>query len=172
MFTLPIISVEPSPSTITIGVEPQNDQVRDELRHSLLSIPIPFLPVLPPFDWRSQRDWAMLSSRIGDWLLTAVTPYQQAAWIWGRDAFWITFVAANPAFPSGKWPKWRAEIELDGPFITYWIMRQENEPPSRIGDSANDEHPDPITPSVPVLYDIHGELWARFKEHVSILAPL
>ncbi|KAI0819950.1 hypothetical protein BC628DRAFT_1400176 [Trametes gibbosa] len=171
IYTFPILSVTSLSSTITDGVENMDNQARDELRHVLLSLPIPFLSIAPPFDWRSQRHWASLSQRIGDWLRSVVSVRDSSAWVWGRDAFWIAFIGAYPAFPAGDWPKWPLEIALEGTFITHWIMRQQHEPSDRSGDSntVNEHH---SSASIPVLRDVHGELWARYRQHISILGSV
>jgi hypothetical protein len=67
--------------------------------------------------------WANLSSQIQDWLINDVTNPRSQEWKWGRDLFWISFIAAHPLFPQGSWPKWNSKISMDGPFIQNWIDR-------------------------------------------------
>ncbi|KIJ11661.1 hypothetical protein PAXINDRAFT_84215 [Paxillus involutus ATCC 200175] len=68
-------------------------------------LPIPFLPLPQTFDPMNTRHWAMLTKEIERWLVNEVhTPHPQ--WTWGREAFWLTFIGANPMFPGGKWLPW------------------------------------------------------------------
>lgn len=65
---------------------------------------IPFLP-LQHFDYADQAKWASLMKDIEAWLVDQVN-CQTQLWTWGRDAFWLAFIAAYPSFPRGSWPKW------------------------------------------------------------------
>ncbi|KAG2104654.1 uncharacterized protein F5147DRAFT_775476 [Suillus discolor] len=78
-------------------------------------IPIPFLPLPSMFNHTNQDDWAKLSKEIEGWLVELDTELSQ--WMWGRDTFWLTFIAAYPFFPRGTWPMWDPRIPLEGTFI-------------------------------------------------------
>lgn len=148
-------------------------------------MPITFLPLPLSFDRRSQRHWASISQRIADWLISVVADLFSNIWKWGREAFWISFVAAYPSFPNGEWPTWPTEISLEGAFISYWIThrqyrshdREHNESGKREGEEDGDGDGDvgyPVAPAqhqqdIPILVDHHAELWARFHQHLSVL---
>ncbi|KAG1766329.1 hypothetical protein EV702DRAFT_934445, partial [Suillus placidus] len=83
---------------------------------------ISFLPLRGSFNYINPMDWATLSKDIETWLVTKVDNRSQL-WTWGCDAFWLTFVAAYPLFPRGKWPMWDPRIPLDGAFIKEWLGR-------------------------------------------------
>ncbi|KAG2087714.1 uncharacterized protein F5147DRAFT_541346, partial [Suillus discolor] len=83
------------------------------------NIQIPFLPLrrFNHFDWTM---WAVLSKNIEGWLIDEVDSETQL-WTWGRDAFWLAFIAAYPLFPKGIWPKWNPRIPLEGVFVERWL---------------------------------------------------
>ncbi|KAG2143511.1 uncharacterized protein EDB93DRAFT_1061538, partial [Suillus bovinus] len=81
-------------------------------------IQIPFLP-LQHFDNSDWNTWATLSKNIESWLVDVGSETQ--LWTWGRDTFWLAFIAAYPLFPRGSWPKWDSCIPLEGPFIKRWL---------------------------------------------------
>ncbi|KAG1719838.1 hypothetical protein EDB19DRAFT_1898628 [Suillus lakei] len=83
-------------------------------------IAIPFLPLPPTFNYFNRTDWQMVSQRIQEWLTTEVDT-RSSVWTWGRDAFWLAFVAAYPSFPSSQWPMWDPRIPLEGEFIEQWL---------------------------------------------------
>ncbi|KAG2051816.1 hypothetical protein BDR06DRAFT_1060326, partial [Suillus hirtellus] len=68
-------------------------------------VPIPFLPLQPSFDTRNCMHWAHLHDQIENWLISSVHT-SSSQWTWGRDMFWLAFVASNPCFPSGTWHMW------------------------------------------------------------------
>ncbi|KAF8840258.1 hypothetical protein BDN67DRAFT_981162 [Paxillus ammoniavirescens] len=57
---------------------------------------------------------------IKTWLITKVSMSSQH-WTWGRDAFWLAFIAAYPAFPGGKWCMWNSKIVPVGEFVEQWL---------------------------------------------------
>ncbi|KAH9894127.1 hypothetical protein C8Q73DRAFT_503816 [Cubamyces lactineus] len=153
-------------------MESQNSRMAKGTRRSLSSTPIIFLPITADFDHRNLQDWASLSKRIGDWLLRVVAERRSIIWRWGREAFWITFVAAYPSFPRGDWPRWPCEIALDGPFICHWVERQQTSAHVEDGgeDVADAMHDSPaVDTNIPLLRDVHAELWARLQNHLSVL---
>ncbi|KAG1737141.1 uncharacterized protein EDB91DRAFT_1237955 [Suillus paluster] len=81
---------------------------------------IPFLPLRETFNYANPMEWATLSREIKRWLVTEVDIRSQL-WTWGRDAFWLTFVAAYPLFPGGKWPMWDPRVPVEGTFIKEWL---------------------------------------------------
>ncbi|KAI5995588.1 hypothetical protein EDD15DRAFT_2133044, partial [Pisolithus albus] len=87
---------------------------------SMTDLPILFLPLRCTFDPGNTRQWATLSNDIECWLVDEVsTTHPQ--WEWGLDAFWMTFVAAFPTFPGGKWRLWDPRIPMEGQFIQGWL---------------------------------------------------
>ncbi|KAG1760524.1 hypothetical protein EDD22DRAFT_741354, partial [Suillus occidentalis] len=82
-------------------------------------IPIPFLPLPSHFNYNKRTDWELLSKRIEKWLIEVDTELPQ--WTWGRDIFWLTFIAAFPSFPRGTWHMWDPRIPLEGAFIEQWL---------------------------------------------------
>ncbi|KAG1726438.1 uncharacterized protein EDB91DRAFT_1013145, partial [Suillus paluster] len=82
-------------------------------------IPIPFLPLPPAFNYTIQADWVALSKQIKKWLVELNTELPQ--WTWGRDTFWLAFVAGYPFFPRGNWRMWDPRIPLEGVFIERWL---------------------------------------------------
>ena len=88
---------------------------------------IPFLPLPHAFDWTDSQQWAMLSNEIKCWLINEVQDSSLPQWTWGRDAFWLAFIAAHPSFPGGRWSAWDLRILLEGTFITEWLSGVETE---------------------------------------------
>ncbi|KAG1847258.1 hypothetical protein C8R48DRAFT_552993, partial [Suillus tomentosus] len=85
-------------------------------------VPIPFLPLEPSFDTRNCVHWAHLRDQIENWLVSSVHT-SSSQWTWGRDKFWLAFVASNPCFPSGTWHMWNPSILLEGEFIEEWLKK-------------------------------------------------
>ncbi|KAG1853030.1 hypothetical protein F4604DRAFT_1591780 [Suillus subluteus] len=83
---------------------------------------ISFLPLPPSFDYVNRADWETVTQRIQEWVTTEVDT-ESSLWTWGRDTFWLAFVAAYPSFPMGKWPMWDPHIPLEGSFIEEWLQR-------------------------------------------------
>ncbi|KAK1230366.1 protein kinase [Marasmius sp. AFHP31] len=85
----------------------------------------PCLALPPTFNRHASDSWSMLYTRIGVWMEQSVTHGDASGdWNWGREAYWMSFAAAFPHFPSGDWPNWNSTIELDGPFIMEWMGRK------------------------------------------------
>ncbi|KAG2138344.1 hypothetical protein DEU56DRAFT_736436 [Suillus clintonianus] len=114
---------------------------------------IPFLP-LQHFNYSDQAKWALLMKDIEGWLVSQVN-CQTQLWTWGRDAFWLAFIAAYPSFPRGLWPKWDCRIPLEGTFIEQWLERSGDVPLTEDQDVMN------------VLADI----WAEFGKHAALFFP-
>ncbi|TFK79105.1 hypothetical protein K466DRAFT_459449, partial [Polyporus arcularius HHB13444] len=72
--------------------------------------------------------WVWLYEQIERWLVDVVVDRRSKLWIWGREAFWIAFVGAYPAFPGGEWPNWNPCISMDGEFIRRWVETQGDAP--------------------------------------------
>jgi hypothetical protein len=119
-------------------------------------IAIPFLPLPPTFNYFNRTDWQMVSQRIQEWLTTEVDT-RSSVWTWGRDAFWLAFVAAYPSFPSGQWPMWDPHIPLEGEFIEQWLERSG-------GDSAGEDSAFNEALSV-------SDIWDDFCKHVALFYP-
>lgn len=83
---------------------------------------ITFLP-LQTFDPFDSKCWSNLAEDIQEWLLNIIVdPYSQE-WTWGRELFWMAFMAAYPTFPQGDWPSWDAKISVEGAFAQGWLDR-------------------------------------------------
>lgn len=83
-------------------------------------VTVPFLPLPATFNLAAAVDWHSLSIQVEKWLVSGV-PMQSQYWAWGRDMFWLTFVATYPAFPRGKWRMWNSRIMPVGNFIEAWL---------------------------------------------------
>jgi hypothetical protein len=97
------------------------DSPQDLLHDQFL--PFTFLPLSNSFDLFDNQSWVTLSLNIENWLVDIVANTESPEWIWGRKIFWLSFVATNPTFPLGDWPKWNPIIPLEGPFIKSWMER-------------------------------------------------
>ncbi|KAG1866335.1 hypothetical protein C8R48DRAFT_772434 [Suillus tomentosus] len=115
---------------------------------------ISFLPLRGSFDHVNPMDWAMLLKEIETWLVTKVDNRYQL-WTWGCDAFWLTFVAAYPLFPRGKWPMWDPRIPLEGVFIKEWLGRSSDIEAVKLGG----EHS---------LVGLLNDIWAEFNRHIAL----
>ena len=116
--------------------------------------PISFLPLRQTFDYTSPAEWAVLSKQIEEWLVGEVDTRSQL-WTWGRDAFWLAFVAAYPLFPGGNWRKWDTRVPLEGTFIVEWMKRSSDI------DIENDES----------VANLLGHIWAEFCIHAGLFYP-
>lgn len=105
------------------------------------------------FDPSNQSCWAALSISIEHWLLSEVVSVRCPEWMWGCNAFWISFIAAYPNFPGGEWPTWNTRIAMEGPFIEKWMQR----------DGQLQANPD--------FDQIRAELWFEFQQLVSLYFP-
>lgn len=60
--------------------------------------------------------------KIDHWMVNTLKPVSQE-WHWGRELFWLSFVAAFPEFPCGNnWPPWNTRVPLEGAFIESWVV--------------------------------------------------
>ncbi|KAG1847459.1 hypothetical protein C8R48DRAFT_615486 [Suillus tomentosus] len=114
---------------------------------------IPFLP-LQHFDYADQAKWASLMKDIEAWLVDQVN-CQTQLWTWGRDVFWLAFIAAYPSFPGGLWPKWDSRIPLEGTFIEQWLEQS--------GDVA--------TTGDRGAMNVLPDIWAEFCKHAALFFP-
>ncbi|KIK36599.1 hypothetical protein CY34DRAFT_16279 [Suillus luteus UH-Slu-Lm8-n1] len=120
-------------------------------------ISIPFLPLPPTFNYFNRTDWQMVSQKIQEWLTTEVDT-RSSLWTWGRDTFWLAFVAAYPSFPSGQWPMWDPRIPLEGEFIEQWLAQSG-------GDSVGEDSA--LNEALSV-----SDIWDDFCKHVALFYPL
>ncbi|KAG2097247.1 uncharacterized protein F5147DRAFT_549150, partial [Suillus discolor] len=80
-----------------------------------------FFPLAPSFNHLNGRTWAVLADTIQDWLVNNISLTRSDVWLWGREFFWMAFVAAFPGFLHREWPLWDPKIGMEGEFITYWM---------------------------------------------------
>ncbi|KAH7903988.1 hypothetical protein BJ138DRAFT_1187413 [Hygrophoropsis aurantiaca] len=123
----------------------ENDIEYEDCHQDVL---IPFLPLSRNFDRSNPADWSILANSIQDWLLHIESTTSQY-WSWGRDAFWLAFIAANPGFPNGRWALWDARVPLEGQFIEQWLSE------SKALDTA-------------VIADTLNFIWAEFCKHAAL----
>ncbi|EGN96973.1 hypothetical protein SERLA73DRAFT_154348 [Serpula lacrymans var. lacrymans S7.3] len=79
-----------------------------------------FLPLSHLFNHLRSHHWFLLSRQIQEWLVTI--PKESQHWSWGRNAFWLAFIGANPYFPNGSWSKWDPRILLQGLFFPHAVV--------------------------------------------------
>lgn len=120
---------------------------------------IPFFPLPPTFDHTNRGDWASLSKEIEKWLVQLDTGLPQ--WTWGRDAFWLAFVAAFPFFPRGTWPLWNPHVPLEGAFIEKWLEASGQS--TTVGQET-------------LVIDLDdadnlGEIWEAFRRDAALFYP-
>lgn len=119
---------------------------------------IPFLPLRRTFNHINPMEWATLSKEIEEWLVNDVDTRSQL-WTWGCDAFWLTFVAAYPLFPRGKWPMWDPRIPVEGIFIQKWLGCSNDIDAMKLeGDHS--------------LLALFNDIWAKFNKHTAHFHPL
>ncbi|KAH9949289.1 hypothetical protein B0H21DRAFT_707190 [Amylocystis lapponica] len=82
-------------------------------------------PLPSTFDPSERSSWIALAPEIERWLLTEVINVRSPDWLWGRNVFWMAFIAAYPDFPRGEWPVWNTKIAMEGPFIENWMEQSE-----------------------------------------------
>lgn len=108
----------------------------------------PFLPLPSCFQPTDACQWHQLALEIerclvADPLLDSKHP---ECYRLMRELFWMAFIAANPEFPQGMWPRWNALIPMEGDFISRWMLK---------GEDA--ELPTPL----------HVVIWEQFQSIVS-----
>ncbi|KIO21110.1 hypothetical protein M407DRAFT_10561 [Tulasnella calospora MUT 4182] len=62
-----------------------------------------------------------LAQDIQDWLVLNDVTKPSATRNWGRELFWMAFVAVHPCFPGGEWPDWDSRVPMEGDFIDEWM---------------------------------------------------
>ncbi|KAG1831460.1 hypothetical protein DFJ58DRAFT_736618 [Suillus subalutaceus] len=134
-----------TPSQANNNTSPQED------------VSIPFLPLRGTFDYANPMEWAVLSKDIEGWLVTEVDNRSQL-WTWGCDAFWLTFVAAYPLFPRGKWPMWDPRVPLEGTFIQEWLGWSSDIDAMQLRGNHS-------------LLTLLSVLWAKFNKHTALFYP-
>ncbi|KAG1764376.1 hypothetical protein EV702DRAFT_982086 [Suillus placidus] len=87
----------------------------------------------------------------------AIRVAESSLWTWGRDAFWLAFVAAHPSFLMGKWLMWDPRIPLEGWFIEQWL------------ECSNDGGADEETLAQD---DVVSYVWNEFCNHAVLFYPL
>lgn len=125
----------------------------------------PFLPLSPQFRPKDQGCWLTLYTDIAQWLVSQLPDQSSVLWVWGREAFWLAFIAAHPVFPHGDWPRWPSIVSLDGPFVLYWMAR-------RNAGGDYEDRPDGTGLAHArldggILADMQDEIWARFRRHIA-----
>lgn len=113
----------------------------------------PFFPLASNFNHLDGRAWALLADTIQDWLADNISLTRSDVWLWGREFFWMAFVAAFPGFPRREWPLWDPKIGMEGEFITYWM--------SDFGSGSEQS-----------LKDIRNGVWRKFHDLATMLYPL
>ncbi|KIK72052.1 hypothetical protein PAXRUDRAFT_800254 [Paxillus rubicundulus Ve08.2h10] len=139
---------------IDVGVWPNT-------QHPITNLPIPLSPLPQMFDPTNTRHWAVLTKEIKHWPVNKVcAPHPQ--WTWGHEAFWLTFIGANPMFPGGRWFPWDFQIPLEGPFIEEWLSDD------MIGtaDNGHDIMPDGLFVKHTLSF-----VWDMFHVHVALFYP-
>jgi hypothetical protein len=129
--------------------------------------PPTFLPLPSSFDPLKSTSWQSLSRQIEEWLTEIVVDTESPEWVWGREAFWMSFVAAYPSFPHGNWPRWNAKIPFDGSFIQMQMSAMQ-------GSSTDGNDSDSEEGSVGLVLGDHrvlSDIWFQFKHLVSTFCP-
>ncbi|KAH7903805.1 hypothetical protein BJ138DRAFT_77005, partial [Hygrophoropsis aurantiaca] len=65
--------------------------------------------------------WAVLAEEIQLWLTDGAIDSHSEDWLWGREFFWMAYIAAYPEFPRGSWPLWSSKIAMEGDFLSHWM---------------------------------------------------
>jgi hypothetical protein len=126
------------------------------------------LPLPRDFDFAQEKSWVALAERIQNWLLDVVLDTHSQEWLWGREVFWIAFIAAYPLFPLGSWLMWNSKISLEGSFIQSWMDKM-----SVDGLEADSKDVVSLAEglSVEALSIIREDLWEEFRCTVSLFYP-
>ncbi|KAG1837185.1 hypothetical protein DFJ58DRAFT_734536 [Suillus subalutaceus] len=160
-FTSPVmeaISVDLCPTRPNSPL--MDDSIPSQVNNDFSSqedVTIAFLPLQGTFNHNNPMDWAALSKEIEGWLVTEVDIRSQL-WTWGCDAFWLTFVAAYPLFPRGKWLMWDPCIPVEGTFIKEWLERSSDIDAIKLGGDHS-------------LLALLGDIWAEFNRHTALYYP-
>lgn len=109
--------------------------------------------------------WAALSKDIERWLVDDVKSTSVPQWAWGRDAFWLAYIAAHPMFPNGRWSPWDSRIPLEGQFIEEWL-KDDGESSSADETPSNEAYEAAIAERT-LLFNI----WESFGRHVALFYP-
>lgn len=118
-----------------------------------------FLPLPPTFNYAATNEWADVAQKIQDWLVLSDAEDTAHLRAWGTELFWVAFVAANPTFPRGAWPKWDERVPLEGAFIAKWM----------VGGVAACFGP--VEGDLPSADYLHLSLWRLFSSIVSRQFP-
>lgn len=88
----------------------------------------PFLPLPSLFEYTDTCQWQQLAEQIEHCLLADpfLNSNHPECYHFMLELFWMAFVAANPEFPRGKWPRWNALIPMEGEFISHWMLNSED----------------------------------------------
>ncbi|KAI6140157.1 hypothetical protein BKA82DRAFT_157315 [Pisolithus tinctorius] len=111
--------------------------------------PIPFLPLASTFDPMDTCHWATLSKDIERWLMNDVWTTSVPQWAWGRDAFWLAYIAAHPI-----WSVWDPRIPMEGQFIEEWL-----------NDDGTNGSADGIR------HLLLSNIWESFSRHIALFYP-
>jgi hypothetical protein len=123
---------------------------------------IPFLPLPNTFDPTDSHHWALLSTQIEEWLMNEIQTPTHPQWAWGCDVFWLTFIAAYPMFPQGRWLPWNPIIPVQGKFIESWLNNDENQSTDNIATLCTTDFSVQTTLST---------IWETFHHHITLFFP-
>ncbi|KAG8923116.1 hypothetical protein FRC02_011340 [Tulasnella sp. 418] len=136
---------------------------------------VPFLPLSKGFDPSNHACWSKLAGGIQDWLVNDVCDRESQQWTWGVEAFWISFIAAHPAFPVGSWPTWDCRIPLRGQFIESWLSEERLDDDDDDDDDDEDDDEDMGSneedPESPGHRDVHELMWSKFCQLITYNLP-
>ncbi|EGO30672.1 hypothetical protein SERLADRAFT_404740 [Serpula lacrymans var. lacrymans S7.9] len=116
---------------------------------------------LSSFNPYDMQCWIRLMNKIQCWLLMEVIDRQSLEWTWGREVFWMAYIAAYPKFSCGQWTRWSPKISPEQSFLEGWIAQK--------GVLAHAERS-----TRPVANDIdyistRGAIWDRFQDIVTLV---
>ncbi|EGO04520.1 hypothetical protein SERLA73DRAFT_148992 [Serpula lacrymans var. lacrymans S7.3] len=80
-------------------------------------------------------------------------------WTWGREVFWMAYIAAYPEFPNGRWTIWSLKISPEGSFLEGWMTKC---------TSAVQEEIRLFNDNVDYV-STRGAIWERFQDTVALI---
>ncbi|KAF8868694.1 hypothetical protein BD779DRAFT_1683251 [Infundibulicybe gibba] len=168
IYTLPILRATLAEEDGTVNMEPTDPDHISPEPSEYPSSPVveyghssvPFLPLGDDFNPNLQECWAALWPKIQHWLINTVAEPKTHEWSWGVEAFWMAFIAANPRFPGGVWPRWNPCVPLEGDFIQAWMEEFDED------NGCRYLHGSPDSDSLS-----HGKVWTKFQALFHIYCP-
>ncbi|EGO30401.1 hypothetical protein SERLADRAFT_404586 [Serpula lacrymans var. lacrymans S7.9] len=124
-----------------------------------LDIPLSFLPLHSSFNPYNAQCWIGLMNKIQRWLLIEVVDRHSLEWTWGREVFWMAYIAAYPEFPNGRWTIWSLKISPEGSFLEGWMTKC---------TSAVQEEIRLFNDNVDYV-STRGAIWERFQDTVALI---